>query len=376
MGMTLDGTWPLRLAAVCLALGVLCVSQGWAAFVLDDFEDGDLAGWTVTGTAWENGPQNGYSGPNQYGTASGQEGLRWVDSWPDDGSNNDGRTGTMTSPAFTLDENTLRMKMSGFGGNGNGPGGDFGANTQIANMTNTWELRRTSDNALLVRGTAPFRDPQFVEVLVDTGGYVGTEVQLVLKDNATGGYGWFGVDYIRTENRDVTSLLTMEIGADQGAWALSAGSSFAYHAVLNNTSDRHAREGGEFLRSRDSGVGTARSPDFVITRATLEFFTAGFGAMDPASPGNRIYLKDAQTDAVLMTFGDDEALGGDNWWGHAVDVSPYGNQQVYLELDDVVNGGYGWVGIDDVRLSGEVVPEPATMALVGLGALGWRRRNG
>ena len=67
-------------------------------------------------------------------------------------------------------------------------------------------------------------------------------------------------------------------------------------------------------------------------------------------------------------------------------MTPFAGQSVYIELLDGENGGTGWVGIDDVRLTGDftvsassAVPEPSTIVMaafgmVALGFYGWRRR--
>jgi len=360
-----------------LAFGIMAApALVEAATLIEDFEDEDLAGWTVTGTAWENGPNNGYTGPNQFPppTPLGNEGSRWADSWPDDGNGNDGLTGTLTSPKFVLDENTLRFKMAGFGGNGQGVGSNLGTSTQMANMNNIWELRRFSDGAVLSQGSGPFSGSLFVEYTVDTSDHIGTEVQLVVTDNATNGFGWIGIDHIRTEDRDATSVFTLEVGDDQGDWVLSGGSSFDYHAVLNFTVDRHAREGGEFLRSQDGGTGIAKSDTFVITRDTLEFYSAGFGNFNNGGVNNTIELRLASDDSILAVFGDDESLGGDSWQAQVLDVTDFELATVYLQLNDTTNGGFGWVGIDDVRLTGTIIPEPTSLVLLGFGGLALLRR--
>ena len=344
--------------AIVAAIGLWLIwPAGLApAALYDDFETnhtgpGDTNGisgalWTVTNNAWK---RSTVAPGGQTAPANGAQGTAWAQSFV----TGDGDTGTLTSNSFTLDGNLLRMKLTGFGGNGLGDFNFAVANTKMGVMNVKWELFRTSDNKLLSQGTGPFQNGLFKEFSVDTSDYVGEDAYLKLTDNATGAYGWMGIDHVRTDSRADTSVFTLEIGDDQGDWSLSAGSSFDYSAVLNvHSPHRHPYEGGEYLRSHDPLAGTAKSPDFTITRNKLEFYSAGFGPADPGAGTNLIKLYRASDDALLHTWGDDEALGGDGWAAHRYDVTALAGQNVYLVLEDNIAGGYGWVGIDDVRLTG------------------------
>ena len=335
--------------------------------VIDDFNTdhtggGDFNG--ISGTLWTETPGNTAwkrnANPSSPTGFTGYEGAAWAQSF----SNGDANTGTITSASFNLDGNLLRMKVTGFGGNAVGPNNMIVGNSHLGNMENKWELFRTSNDELLAQGTAPFQNGFFKEYAIDVTDYVGQNVYLKLTDTAAGWAGWFGVDYIRTQSREATSISTFEVG-NRGSWTFGGSHSFDYYAVLHiHSADRHPREGGEFLRSIDSGSGTATSPDFTISRATLEFDSCGWGQIDSGPADSLIKLYRASNDTVLYTWGDDETLGGDGWAAQSLDVSAWPRERVYLVLEDNVSGGYGWVGIDDVRLTGEEYPASGTVIVI------------
>ncbi|MDK3157153.1 PEP-CTERM sorting domain-containing protein [Kamptonema cortianum] len=340
-----------------------------AQTVYNDFETG-MGSWTTTGTAWTT---NIYAGQNQYiPAATGQHLSHWIDSWPDDGANNDGLTGTIYSTAFsvTATENLLTFRNSGFSGTGGstystaGPTGD-GVNTAVSQGNNKWEIRLGATNGTLIaQGGAPMTDGPFIQYQVDLSSYVNTNVYFVGIDNATTGHGWLGFDYFVMDYTDSIVAVSTEIDGQAG-WTLT-GATWAWQTKINNTS-QVVKDGGEFIRSFDNGTGTARSADFMITGTNLQFYTAGYGAMDPNGSPNRIHLRNALDDSILYTWGDDEALGGDNFMLQAIDVTTHLNLMVYFELVDNVNGGFGWVGLDGARLYGVTpIPEPSSMALSGL----------
>jgi len=385
------------------ALVMLCLPFAATATDLYDFEGsgaGSLDGWTVTG----------FNFSSAYGDEHGTFGLV-------SGLNS---TGTATSPNFTIDANTLQFMVGGQGKDAESAtpwniGGIFDTMT-MAQMSQTWRLVRVSDSAVLSQGTGPFRDTSnsggiqgtngFLSVggtletpyMVDTGRYIGETVRLELIDTLgtttttggtpTGGI-WFGMDFVRTADRtiDSTSVLTVEL-PEQSGWTFT-GNAFQFCAGVgpefatssNPPGDVNftaPREGGEFVRSFGGRSGTARSPNFVLTRETLRAETMGFGALAPGGGGNsrvgttHIYLKDASTNATLHEFG---WLGGDSWASQSVDVTAWAGQSVYILLDDPDTDGW-WAGIDDVRLTGDVtIPEPATVALLSLGSVALLRRR-
>ncbi|MFD2616075.1 GH32 C-terminal domain-containing protein [Terrilactibacillus laevilacticus] len=71
--------------------------------ILNDFEGSDYSSWTTTGTAFGTGPVKDVSGPTGY------LGHGFVDSY----HGNDSEVGTLTSPAFTINQSYLNFLIGG-----------------------------------------------------------------------------------------------------------------------------------------------------------------------------------------------------------------------------------------------------------------------
>ncbi|WNY34004.1 hypothetical protein Q9Q99_19940 [Curtobacterium flaccumfaciens] len=102
-----DGT-AMRLEAPVTVGGTVRPSPDASDRTLADFEDGLPDGWTATGDAFT---------ATATGTAAGQSavsgwlGGRFLNSFSDE--DGDGATGTLTSPAFTIDRSTLAFLVGG-----------------------------------------------------------------------------------------------------------------------------------------------------------------------------------------------------------------------------------------------------------------------
>ncbi|MFC5404874.1 discoidin domain-containing protein [Cohnella soli] len=114
--------------------------------------------------------------------------------------------------------------------------------------------------------------------------------------------------------------------------------------------------------------GRLQTKNFVIDRPTLTFKGAGWNGTSygsgpwPYSLNNRYYLKDAATGRVLIEQAPENRVGdSDKFKDYAWDVSAYAGQEVYFEMVDAVGeqeaaqygGGFDWLAVDDIRLTGE-----------------------
>ena len=284
----------------------------------------------------------------------------------------EGATGQATSPNFTIDANTLRFIMWGQGKDDtvstNSGVGWIKDQMTINQMNQYWQLIRVSDSEVLSQGTTPFQWDNFIShnsadspYLVDTTAYLGEEVKLVLTDNLNSASRWMGIDHVRTDKRDLTTtVLTME-KPEQSGWVFT-GNSFQFVAwvspeMASKDWGNHAgpREGGEWLRSFGPYTGTARSPNFVLSRTFLQAYSGGFGASNFATPNNdgrqgavQIYLRDSSDDSVLSTW---QATWGDSWYNTKIDISAHVGKTVHIYMDDTGTNGLSWIGLDYVRLT-------------------------
>jgi fructan beta-fructosidase len=77
--------------------------------ILEDFESDSFDGWTATGTAFGSGPAPGAAAGTDQGGVSGYQGARLANSF----HGFDGSTGTLTSPAFTVQDDFLNFLVGG-----------------------------------------------------------------------------------------------------------------------------------------------------------------------------------------------------------------------------------------------------------------------
>lgn len=89
-----------------------------------DFENGDLAGWTRTGTAFDNQPTFGDNSASRNGGASNHQGNWWIGTFENRPSQShtagatqgDGPQGTLTSPLLRLTGESISFLIAGGGG--------------------------------------------------------------------------------------------------------------------------------------------------------------------------------------------------------------------------------------------------------------------
>lgn len=118
----------------------------------------------------------------------------------------------------------------------------------------------------------------------------------------------------------------------------------------------------------DNAKGVLRTQTFVIDRPTLSFRGAGwngiaYGPGDwPHDLGNRFNLRDADSGELLMSTAPRNQVGDSaKFSDYAWDVSALAGRSVYFEVIDAIGasessvygGGFGWIAVDDIALSGE-----------------------
>ena len=144
--------------------------------IIDDFEDGNYAGWTVAGNAFGSAPAMGTL-PNQQAVA-GYLGNRLINSF----LGGDAPQGKLTSAAFTIDSQYVSFLIGG----GNHPNGTF-IRLKINGQT---IAQSTSSNAETLKW-----DNWNVE------NYIGQTAFIEIVDSVSGGWGHLNVDHIMQSNQ-------------------------------------------------------------------------------------------------------------------------------------------------------------------------------
>ncbi len=139
--------------------------------VIADFEGGTYGGWTATGDSFGTGPARGTL-PDQ-NRVSGFVGRGLVNTY----LHKDGTTGSLTSPAFTIERKYINFKIGG----GNHPG---------------LECMNLLVDGKVVRTATGLNDERLLWEAWDVSEFEGKQAQLVIVDTATGGWGHINIDQI------------------------------------------------------------------------------------------------------------------------------------------------------------------------------------
>lgn len=141
-----------------------------------DFEADSYGTWTVTGRAFGSGPAQGTL-PRQM-PVRGYRGARLVNSFHD----GDGTIGTLTSPEFVIDRKYIAFLIGG--------GGHAGKT--CLNLVVGGKVVRTMTGSNTAAGGTEELEPTSWDVI----DIQGKKAQLVVVDDATGGWGHINVDHI------------------------------------------------------------------------------------------------------------------------------------------------------------------------------------
>ncbi|MGD0092310.1 MAG: GH116 family glycosyl-hydrolase [Planctomycetota bacterium] len=173
--------------------------------VFDDFEKETYEGWTVTGTAFGDGPIEKAKMPDYQGDVGGH-GKRVVNSHNarhgEDIPKGDAHVGTLTSKEFVIERNYITFLIGGGAHKG-----------------------KTCMN-LLVDGKAVDsatgkNDNRMQPGAFDVRAYAGKTAQLQIVDNESGPWGNIGIDYIVFSDKSAQSPLNLKEQPDFGTLALA-----------------------------------------------------------------------------------------------------------------------------------------------------------
>lgn len=179
--------------------------------VFADFEGPTYSGlspaWTTTGTAFGNGPIQAANMPSyQNPSTIGQHGLYLVNSHATaPGSSiaeKDGATGTLTSDSFVISRHFITFLIGG----GNHPG------QTCMNLLVNGQVVRTATGA---------NNNQLSAASWNVSNLEGQTAQLQIVDNATGGWGNIGIDYIVFTDTPPIGVVAPASAVDYGTMTLS-----------------------------------------------------------------------------------------------------------------------------------------------------------
>lgn len=139
-----------------------------------DLEKGSIDGWTATGDAWKDQPIEGDTvTPRKPGQASRHAGKFWVGGYEKSGS--DGATGTLTSPAFTVNKPWASFLVGG--------GKAEQTRVELIDDTGAVVFKASGEDAEDMR-----------RVAVDLTKLQGKKLRIRLVDEGTGGWGHLNFD--------------------------------------------------------------------------------------------------------------------------------------------------------------------------------------
>ncbi|HKW31211.1 MAG TPA: GH32 C-terminal domain-containing protein [Verrucomicrobiae bacterium] len=175
---------------ILMALGWTMVRAQNPDMLIADFEGTNYGAWTVTGTAFGDGPAHGTLHAQM--TVDGFHGHGLVDSY----HGGDDSTGTLTSPPFKVERKYLQFLIGGGG----------------------WEgktcIQLLADGKVVRTATGPNTEPGGSEHLAvqqwDVAGLSNRVVSLQIVDQATGTWGHINVDQIVQTDRKIAGAVILD----------------------------------------------------------------------------------------------------------------------------------------------------------------------
>jgi uncharacterized protein (DUF608 family) len=324
--------------------GSVEAGAGTEYVLYDDFERTSYAPWVASGTAFGSGPVNVADIPAYQGNvnAHGQSTVNSHASAPGaDVAQKDAKTGTLTSPTFTLNHDRIHFRLGG---------GNHAGQTCL-------NLRRA--NGTLLLSATGLDNNAMTDRTWDVTAYKGQQVYFQIVDNWGTGWGNIGVDYLRFSNLPRPDIAFDDFERTTYSPWTAAGTAFGSGPVnITNVPsyqdpstmgqsgqflvNSHASAPGGDVTAKDAALGTLTSAPFTIPRKCINFLIGG---------GNHA----GQTCVNLLVGGQivrtstgwaNNQLHQDSW-----NVGDLEGQTAQFQVVDNVSGAWGNIGVDNVVFS-------------------------
>ena len=317
----------IHLLCLCALIASTNLHANRPAILIDDFESGDYAGWTVTGNAFGSAPATGTLSGQQ--KVTGHTGKYLVNTF----LGGDASVGMLVSDTFTIERNYITFLIGG--GDVSGCRMELIAGGRIVYTTssdmseealtwNCWDVSKLQGESAVIR----------------------------IVDEATGGWGHICVDSIC--QADLTVIGNFE--DSYAPWTVVSGTAFGTVPATGTFVGQNLVQGwngagyvNTFIEG-DAPVGVLRSPMFEITEPYI-CFRLGGGMhsevlhADLYVDGKRV-MSSTAADFTSTSDIAQERLRARSW-----NVSEWLGDSAYIEIVDATSSGWGHINADDFVFS-------------------------
>lgn len=317
----------IHLLCLCALIASTNLHANRPAILIDDFESGDYAGWTVTGNAFGSAPATGTLSGQQ--KVTGYTGKYLVNTF----LGGDASVGMLVSDTFTIERNYITFLIGG--GDVSGCRMELIAGGRIVYTTssdmseealtwNCWDVSKLQGESAVIR----------------------------IVDEATGGWGHICVDSIC--QADLTVIGNFE--DTYAPWTVVSGTAFGTVPATGTFVGQNLVQGwngagyvNTFIEG-DAPVGVLRSPMFEITEPYI-CFRLGGGMhsevlhADLYIDGKRV-MSSTAADFTSTSDIAQERLRARSW-----NVSEWLGDSAYIEIVDATSSGWGHINADDFVFS-------------------------
>lgn len=317
----------IHLLCLCALIASTNLHANRPAILIDDFESGDYAGWTVMGNAFGSAPATGTLSGQQ--KVTGYTGKYLVNTF----LGGDASVGMLVSDTFTIERNYITFLIGG--GDVSGCRMELIAGGRIVYTTssdmseealtwNCWDVSKLQGESAVIR----------------------------IVDEATGGWGHICVDSIC--QADLTVIGNFE--DTYAPWTVVSGTAFGTVPATGTFVGQNLVQGwngagyvNTFIEG-DAPVGVLRSPMFEITEPYI-CFRLGGGMhsevlhADLYVDGKRV-MSSTAADFTSTSDIAQERLRARSW-----NVSEWLGDSAYIEIVDATSSGWGHINADDFVFS-------------------------